>query len=146
MSKKISVFVVVLIALILVAGCSKLKTSGPEKVAEKFWSAIKAQDVDEAKKYVTQASLAGLQPEDREDKEPPEITLGKAKIEGDIAKIPTTMKDKGDDGVNLQTVLIKEGGEWKVDLEKTMMSMFEGAMGAMTEALEKTVKEDSKQE
>ena len=46
--------------------------------------------------------------------------------------------------VQMQTILVKEEGQWKVDAEQTMMSMFGGAMGEMMKGLGKALEEGFK--
>ena len=46
--------------------------------------------------------------------------------------------------VQMQTILVKEDGQWKVDADQTMMSMFGGAMGEMMKGLGKTLEEGFK--
>ena len=41
-------------------------------------------------------------------------------------------------------ILVKEEGQWKVDAEQTMMSMFGGAMGEMMKGLGKALEEGFK--
>ena len=56
--------------------------------------------------------------------------------------IHTTGRQKFE--VQMQTILIKEDGQWKVDADQTMMSMFGGAMGEMMKGLSKALEEGFK--
>jgi len=46
--------------------------------------------------------------------------------------------------VQMQTILVKKDGQWKVDADQTMMSMLGGAMGEMMKGLGKTLEEGFK--
>lgn len=134
-AKRIAIAAIV-IAAALASGCSWLKAGklGPKEVAGKFWGAMKSGNIEKAKAYITKASFDSIKDSGSESKKGGEYTLGDAKIEGDKASIPTTIKDKGF-SFELETVCVKEDGKWKVDADKTMMSMLGGAMGEMMKGM-----------
>lgn len=127
-------------ALLLVAvtflalGCSGSKLSDPKAVADQFWSATKTGKVEAIKPYVTQASLSHDMMKEDAQATTGSYTLGEAKIENDTATVPTALKDN-EINIEFQTVVVKEGKAWKVDVEKTMMTMFNGAMGELMNTL-----------
>lgn len=138
MAKRITIALVVIAvcAMVAGAGCSGGKGSDPGKVAEKYWKVTKEGSVEDVKPYVTKESFEALKEEKKGPaaKKEGDYTLGEAEIEGDKATIPTTITDQGF-SFELQTVLVKEDGKWKVDVAQTMMSMFGGAMGEMMKGL-----------
>lgn len=123
-----------LIVMVLVFGLAACKKDmGPKDVAEKFWDTMESGKIEDLKPYVTKASFETLQREEsgkKEVKKGGEFKLGEAKIEGDKATVSTTLKDD-ETSLDLQTVIVREDGKWKVDLESTMMTMLGGAMGEM---------------
>lgn len=138
MFKVSSRILVLVLAVAFLAGCSKFgigsKGTDPKAVAEKFWSAAKSGKPDDVKDLVTKASFTGMK--DKKDQGPTkgEYTLGDVKVDGDKASIPTTMKDQGFT-MKMQTILVKEDGKWKVDLDQTMMSALAGAFESLGSAM-----------
>ena len=103
-------------------------------VAKGFWDAMNAKDIQAARSFVTKGSADKLQIKDKDTTASCKVTFGDIKIEDNKTTIETTMQTN--DGttefqVQMQTILVKEEGQWKVDAEQTMMSMFGGAMGEM---------------
>lgn len=109
--------------------------SDPKAVAEKFWEASKSGDPTQMEPYVTKASMQADLMKEKAGKTEGSFELGEAKVEGEQAKVATKLNDKGM-SFDLQTILVKEGGAWKVDVNQTMMSMLSGdAMQAMMKGL-----------
>ena len=116
-------------------------------VAKGFWDAMNAKDIQAARSFVTKESADKLQIKDKDTTASCKVTFGDIKIEDDKTTIETTMQTN--DGttefqVQMQTILAKEEGQWKVDAEQTMMSMFGGAMGEMMKGLGKALEEGFK--
>ena len=116
-------------------------------VAMGFWDAMNAKDIQAARSFVTKGSADKLQIKDKDTTASCKATFGDIKIEDDKTTIDTTMQTS--DGttefqVQMQTILTKEEGQWKVDAEQTMMSMFGGAMGEMMKGLGKALEEGFK--
>ena len=116
-------------------------------VAMGFWDAMNAKDIQAARSFVTKGSADKLQIKDKDTTASCKATFGDIKIEDDKTTIETTMQTN--DGttefqVQMQTILVKEEGQWKVDAEQTMMSMFGGAMGEMMKGLGKALEEGFK--
>ena len=116
-------------------------------VAMGFWDAMNAKDIQAARSFVTKGSADKLQIKDKDTTASCKATFGDIKIEDDKTTIDTTMQTN--DGttefqVQMQTILTKEEGQWKVDAEQTMMSMFGGAMGEMMKGLGKALEEGFK--
>lgn len=129
MTKQIQKTVFLVVAVALLGGCSKFTGlfgaagGNPIKIADKFWAATKTGNVEKIKPFVTKASMEHQMMQENAKPNEGEYTLGKANVDGNVATIPTKLKDKQMD-LDVQTILVKEGGNWKVDVNKTMMSMF----------------------
>ncbi|HHT9146088.1 MAG TPA: hypothetical protein ACFYD4_10500, partial [Candidatus Wunengus sp. YC61] len=116
-------------------------------VAKGFWDAMNAKDVQTARSFVTKGSADKLHIKEEDTTASCKVTFGDIKIEDNKTTIETTMQTN--DGttefqVQMQTILVKEEGQWKVDAEQTMMSMFGGAMGEMMKGLGKALEEGFK--
>src|SRR3989304_5426507 len=116
-------------------------------VAKGFWDAMNAKDIQVIRLYVTKESADTLQIKEKDTPGNCEVTFGNIKIEDDKTIIDTTMQtNEGttEFQVQMQTILVKEDGQWKVDADQTMMSMFGGAMGEMMNGLGKALEEGFK--
>src|SRR3990167_3683524 len=116
-------------------------------VAKGFWDAMNAKDIQAVRVYVTKESADKLQIKDKDVTANCKVTFGNIKIEDDKTIIDTTMQtNEGttEFQVQMQTILVKEDGQWKVDADQTMMSMFGGAMGEMMNGLGKALEEGFK--
>ena len=116
-------------------------------VAKGFWDAMNAKDIQAVKSYVTKESADKLQIKEKDAAANCKVDFGDIKIEDNKTTIETTMQTY--DGttefqVQMQTILVKEEGQWKVDAEQTMMSMFGGAMGEMMKGLGNALEEGFK--
>jgi len=116
-------------------------------VAKGFWDAMNAKDVQAARSFVTKESADKLQIKEKDAAANCKVDFGDIKIEDNKTTIDTTMQTN--DGmtefqVQMQTILVKEEGQWKVDAEQTMMSIFGGAMGEMMKGLGKALEEGFK--
>lgn len=132
------VYAVALMMVMLVAvGCSKKGSQGddPKSIANTFWSSVQKGDSAKVKTVVTKSSLASLQGDEGGSvKEGSSFTLADAKIAGDTATVPTTLKD-AEMSIEVQTILVKEDGAWKVDADKTMQAVFTAAMEQLSKGL-----------
>ena len=116
-------------------------------VAKGFWDAMNAKDIQAVRLYVTKESAGKLQIKDKDVTANCKVTFGNIKIDDNKITIDTTMQTS--DGttefeVQIQTILVKEHGQWKVDADQTMMSVFGGAMGEMMKGLGKALEEGFK--
>lgn len=123
MNKLIKMAVIAVGAAAMFAGCSK----GPDEVALKFVESFGNGDVETACKYATKQTGAllalakGMAENDSDMKKMKgaKFEVVETKIDGDSAtvKIKTTTKDgKVDEGDPV--TLIKEDGDWKVNVKK----------------------------
>lgn len=136
--KKMSLLAVML-AVVSLNGCDKIMGlfgggGDPKGVADKFWASTKTGQVEKMKPFVTSNSLQGEMMQNNTAKTEGEYTLGTPQIQGERATIPTTLKDKGFT-IDLQTIVVKENGQWRVDVPQTMVTMFGGAMGEMMKGM-----------
>ena len=137
-------FTVIIITLACIMfGCSSDKDESLV-VAKSFWKAMKERNIEEARTYATAGSAGALSiNEDAKDQDV-EIAFGDVEIKDGKSTIETNMRAVGDDTqmeIPMQTVLVKEEGKWKVDVNLTMMSLFGGAMGAMMEGMQKSMED-----
>jgi len=116
-------------------------------VAKGFWDAMNAKDIQAVRSYVTKESTDKIQIKDKDATTNCKVTFGEAKIEDNKTIIETTLQ--AHDGttefdVQMQTILIKEDRQWKVNADQTMMSMFGGAMDEMIKGLGKITEKGHK--
>ncbi len=133
---KKAVFFTLLLGLCLVAtlGACAEKLSSYE-VAEKFWTAVKMNDVKTIHTYILTESL---NKEDLISSLLPitNFKLGKVIIDGDQSWIETTVTVSNERPVTipLDTVLAKENGYWKVRYDETVKMLSEAS--ELAQALE----------
>lgn len=111
-------------------------------VAEKFWDALNDGDLEKARKYCTEESAASLTMNNNGGDAGVDVKFGATTVEGERTIIETQMvASMGDvkQDVALKTILVREDGEWRVDVMNTMMSMFGGAMQEMMDGLTETM-------
>ncbi len=138
--------VCMVIALFLTAGCTR--SDSPEGVADKFWGALIDRDIDKARSYATENSAASLQENKNNADGEAEITFGEVKTENGKSTIETTMHSSTGEmelNIPMKTFLVQEDGEWKVDANQTMMSMFGGAMGELMEGFGDAMKDSMRE-
>ena len=131
--------VVVLLSVIVLfsLGCS---SGGDESVtvAKNFWKAMEDRDIEKARSYATKATANSLNINESEEDQDVEIIFGEVTKEDGKTLVVTTMRTTQDEktmDIPMKTVLVKEEGEWRVDVDQTMMSLFGGAMGAMMDTM-----------
>ncbi len=110
----------------------------PYGVAEAFWTASKDGDMELAKSYIAEGGSASI---DESGSSIGDFSLGETAIDGDRATVETTMVSAGEQSMELAftTVLVQQGGGWKVDLDQTsdemMKSLFGTSMGGLVEKM-----------
>lgn len=112
-------------------------------IAAGFWDALMANDLEAAKSFATKSSGANLKLNDSIDNSNNQATFGDIIINDNKATIETilnTQKDGSQISIPLQTILVKENYQWKVDADQTMMSVFGGAMGELMKDLGEAMK------
>lgn len=116
-------------------------------VAKGFWDAINADDINTARSYATKKSGDCLELKKRDTASRGKVTFGDVKNEDNRTIIETTIQaSEGETNLEfpMKTVLVKEDGQWKVDFDQTLMSIFGGAVGEMIEGLKKGFEEMGK--
>ncbi len=116
-------------------------------VAKGFWDAINADDIYTARSYATKKSGDSLELKKRDTSSSGKVTFGDVKNEGDMTIIETIIQaSEGETKLEfpIKTVLVKEDGQWKVDFDQTLMSMFGGVVGEMIEGFKKGFEEIGK--
>ena len=144
--KKNMIPVFIIIILSLTVGCTS--TDSPEDVAKKFWTALEDRDVDKARKYATKESAGSLRANENKNGGDIEITFGEVTTKDNEAIVETTMRSSNggkEIQIPMKTILVREDGEWKVEAQHTMLSMFGGAMGEIMQGLGKAMKESMKE-
>lgn len=109
-------------------------TESPLAVSKGFWDAMNAKDIQTVRSYVTKESGDRLQIKDTDTAVNCTVTFGEVKMEDNKVIIETAMQtDKGTTAseVQMQTIFVREDGQWKFDADQMMLSMFGGAMGEM---------------
>jgi hypothetical protein len=144
MSKRVTVIFLSLVVLFSF-GCSNSDES--VTVAKNFWKAMEDRDLERAKSYATKATANSLNINEENKDQEVEIIFGEVTKEDGKTMVTTTMRTTQDENtmdIAMKTVLVKEEGEWKVDVDQTMMSLFGGAMGAMMESMKEGMEEMGK--
>jgi len=127
--------------LLSTGGCGA--AGGPESVASSFWDAIMAGDKETAKKYATKNSIAEMELEAKEQGEERDVEFGKPVEADNQVSVPTTLvttTNGQQQRVPLNTILVKEDGDWKVDWNQTMASLLGGMMGEMMKGMSDAMK------
>ena len=124
-----------------ITGCGSSGDS-PETVADSFWTALQNQELTLARSYATPETADMLN--DTNNEQDVDVTLGETTMKDGEAHIQTTMKADNEGqsmDIAMITVLVQQEGAWKVDVNKTMMSIFGGAMGEMMEQMGEAMEE-----
>ena len=124
-----------LVFILLLVSCSMGKD--PKSVAEKFWSAMQDRDIETARSYATRASRESLSLSSDKGSDM-QVTLGDmTEQEGEvsIATILTQTVGGKEQSIPMQTILVREDESWKVDAQRTMISVLAGAMEQMMDSL-----------
>lgn len=129
----------ILLAGVLLSGCIfSSESQQAREVAEKFWQAVLAEDMETAKNLTTWDSAQYLQFLSSKSVSAQRFESGEIKVDGATAEVATVLYggEKGDMMIPLRTVLVRgKENEWLVDVQKTMGSMVSGAMGAVVNEL-----------
>jgi hypothetical protein len=124
----------ILAAALLATACGA--GDDPGAVAEAFWTASKAGDIELAKTYVAEGSKATMN--NSGDSQLGDFSLGEVTVDGDRATVETDVASEEME-LAFQTVLIRQEGDWKVDLDATtdemMRSLFGTTMGDFTKKM-----------
>jgi len=129
------VWLCLLTSAFLAVGCGGDKATD---VAEGFWNALKAGDVETAKTFATVSSASSLKMTENMEGKDISVEFGEVTEEADatfVATTVTTLNGEKQMQIPMKTVLVQQDGTWKVDVEQTMMSLFGGAMAEMMKGM-----------
>jgi hypothetical protein len=129
---------------ILLSACANNQPSQQE-VALDFWSAMAAKDLAKAKTYAKPGTMDGVTA--NIDSNVDKIDIKPAVEKNGVTVVPTTViaTENGEQKSRaFDTVLEQEGGEWKVNFEKTTTSMMGFSMQQMMEGMGKAMGEAMK--
>ncbi len=133
--------------LFLTSACVD-KTDSPRQVAEQYWDALSNGDFSTARKLVSESTRQNL--DDYLALAPNQKTsLGKIKLGDELTTVATTIyPDNAEPEINyeLETVLILENGQWKIDAARTQapitISANEEELEKLAEQLSESMKEN----
>ncbi len=114
-----SVIFIFILSIALSTGCQG--STPPQEVAQNFWNAIKAHDINTARKYSTVSTRDSIDISN-ELFQYSSLTFGMIIINGDKTIIESTIKTNksGQETiVPFLTILMQEEGVWRVDYEET---------------------------
>ena len=146
--KKTGMIIVLVIAAVLLVGMAVatkkfLFSTGPDQVVRAYLAAQAAEDLPSMRKLLAKSSAALLPPDDGKTpkaKAPkaeklPEMEIGKATVKGDKATVPVKVKQETPGGFGgdqaITVVLVKEDGQWKVDILGTLQESYKSQMQGM---------------
>jgi hypothetical protein len=118
--------------LVLGATACSQSSGDPKQVAAAFWEATQAGDIELAKSYAVESGSTELSQPDG-DSSIEAFTLGETTIDGEEATVETRVTTRAEQGtidVDFQTVLVRETGEWRVDLGRTTQEFATKFIGA----------------
>ena len=108
---------------LLLAACGSSSNS-PESVADAFWQAVRKSDLEKAQSFAMPGHLKDMTFKGEMMKS---LSLSKPEIIGNTAVVPTELvmaKDGGKEDTHIfNTMLALIDGQWKVDYNKTMVSL-----------------------
>ncbi len=113
-------------------------------VAKGFWTAMNKKDIQTARSYATKESGDKLQMKDTDAAANCTVTLGEVRAEEDKAAIETVLlphEGPTISEVQMQTILVKEDGQWKVDAEQTMRPLLRSGIDEVVQGFGKAKEE-----
>lgn len=133
----------ILSGLIVAGAAACFMIPGPGQVAREFWEAVRDGDHDTVEALSLDSRDARLDLEDT-DARIESIEIGDARVDGDEAEVETRLS--GTDGdvtldVEFETLLVRRGGEWYVDLDRTGSRLVAAIVGASMEHLGRAIGE-----
>ena len=130
---------IISLALFLSTACAETIDS-PRQVAEKYWNALRTGDLDTARSLVSKATqqnldtYLALEPDQK-------TSLGEINLGDELTTVATIIYPNNAEPEaqhELETVLILENGQWKIDAARTQAPI---AISANEEELEKLAKQ-----
>ena len=135
--------IIILLGTLLLA-CTPPKPKTPMAVAEAFWHAALAGDIDTAKQYLTPDSRNSFKIILQSSKD--YVELGEQSISAQRAEILTQLVQHQSDQnqarrTALRTILVNQQGHWLVDFNQTRDSMLGTELQSALEQFSKTMRE-----
>lgn len=134
--------VVGILVLVVSNACSR-SANDPRAVATAFWEATQAGDYGLATSYALESASSTHRQLDG-DSSIEAFSLGETTVDGEEATVETTVTTKAKHGaihVNCLTILVRERGEWRVDLRRTTREFAENFIGqSLSDMAEQTGK------
>ncbi|GEM_PF-4281656 len=142
-NKFLQLGIIVLLSTLLLA-CTPPKPKTPMAVAEAFWHAALAGDIDTAKQYLTPDSRDSFKIILQSSKD--YVELGEQSISAQRAEILTQLVQHQSDQnkarrTALRTILVNQNGHWLVDFNQTRDSMLGTELQSALEQFSKTMRE-----
>lgn len=142
-NKFLQLGIIVLLSTLLLA-CTPPKPKTPMAVAEAFWHAALAGDIDTAKQYLTPDSRDNFKIILQSSKD--YVELGEQSISAQRAEILTQLVQHQSDQnkarrTALRTILVNQNGHWLVDFNQTRDSMLGTELQSALEQFSKTMRE-----
>lgn len=122
-------FISLFLTMLVLTGC--FGPESPQDVAQEFWKAVITHNVDDAIEYSTLVDAKSYDAFNKKWDGYQPVT-GKIVIDGNQAEVETELSRINDTGINrqkLNTYLVKQDGQWKVDYVRTAESINGGALG-----------------
>ncbi|PIE01160.1 MAG: hypothetical protein CSA79_01220 [Thiothrix nivea] len=134
--RKWTALVVVLLGLVL-NSCVSSDQQQVRDAANNFWQAVLNEDMETARQYVTWDSIEYLKLLNSGKLAVQRFETGELQITDGVAEVATVLYsgDKADMAVPVRTVLTHHQQGWQVDVQKTLGSMVNGAMGTIVDQL-----------
>lgn len=107
---------------------------GPGAVAEKFWSAMQAHDLDTARELITLDSMDAFSELNSDDIRIDSFELGEV-LEGETTGYVMVTLAGPDLNQSFKTALRKVDGRWKVDFKETSAELTRARIRAMGDSL-----------
>ncbi len=121
------------VAIVLVgligAGCAG---EGPDSVAERFWTAAQARDIETVEALSIESESTQLNFENT-DNVIDSFELGESFEEDGETVVPTTLNSSSGENAlefDFETIMVRQDGDWKVDLDATSNRMIRAVLGA----------------
>lgn len=123
---------IVTVGMTAILGCAQ---GDPAAVAEAFWRAGQEGDIERARSYVSASSHAKMN--ERSAPSIDELWIGESEIDGDRATVQTRLSTSTDRSFTIEfnTIMVREEGDWKVELDDTSSEMMREIFGSTMEEM-----------
>lgn len=129
----------------LLAACAG-SGNDPKKVTRAFWTAMKEQNIAQAKVYATSEGAGTLQAQTAGGTQAFQFQLGVLRVRGQHAAVETVILNESNGNefpIAIETSLVKENGTWKVDVNKTFGELYGTTFTAAAEETGREVAGDT---